>query len=167
MAIIISGKTKCDFCRGVIEDGQDATSFGHFVSNESDPLAIFNDGAFHFECFRNHPLAETAQKRSEELLRRLAPANRVCVVCNKRITDPDNYFTVWHLTDDATAPLYGYNYTQAHTSCLPKWAELRQVYKLVNDLYLSGSWRGDALKAVLLELEEAIQDSGDHSVYSH
>lgn len=162
MAIIINGKTKCQFCGAVIEDGQKAASFGHFVSNELDPLAIFNDGAFHFDCFRNHALAEEAQKRSEELLQRLAPANRVCVVCNKLITDPDDYFTVWYLTDNPVSPLYAYNYTQAHISCLPKWAELRQVYKLINGLHLSGSWCGDALKPVLLELEEAIQHSGDH-----
>jgi len=141
MAIIISGKTKCHFCGAVIEHGQDSTSFGHFVSNELDPLGIFNDGAFHFDCFKNHPLAGKAQKRSEELLQRLAPGNRVCVVCNGQIMDPDDYFTLWYLTDNPRDPLYAYNYVQAHTSCLPKWAELRQIYKLVNDLYLSGSWR--------------------------
>jgi len=87
-------------------------------------------------------------------------------VCSKLITNPDDYFTIGHLTDNSASPLYAYNYTQAHTSCLPRWAELRPVYKLVNELYLSGSWRGDALKAVLLKLEEAIQDSGNLSAFS-
>lgn len=157
MAIIINGKTKCDFCGALIEDGQEATSFGHFINNERDPLAIFNDGAFHLHCFRNHPLADGAQKRSEEILQRLAPNNRVCVVCNERITNPDDYFTVWHLTNNPAAPLYDYNYTQAHASCLPDWGELRQVYKLLKDLQLSESWRGHALESILRELEEALQ----------
>jgi hypothetical protein len=163
VAIIIRGKTKCGFCGAVIEDGQQATTFGHFVGNESDPLAIFNDGAFHLGCFRNHPLADKAQKRSEELLQRLAPGNRVCVVCNEQIMDPDDYFTLYYLTDNPSDPLYDYNYTQAHSSCLPKWAALRRVSKLVKDLHLSGSWRGNALESVLLKLEEALKKSEECS----
>lgn len=159
MAIIISGSTKCDFCGAVIEDGQEATSFGHFVGNESDALAIFNDGAFHVECFLTHPLAEKAQQRSEEISQRFALGNRICVVCNKQITKPDDYFSIGHLTDDLAAPLYVYNYTQAHTSCLPKWVNIREVLKLLSELYLSGTWRGDTLKTVLVELEYATHES--------
>ena len=165
MAIIINGKTKCDLCGALIGDGQKATSFAHFISNERDPLAIFNDGAFHSYCFRNHPLADKAQKRSEEILQRLAPNNRICVVCNELITNPDDYFTVWHLTDIPAAPLYDYNYTQAHSSCLPQWADLRKVYALVKDLHLSESWGGQALGIILLELESAIQHSRDNSEF--
>ena len=157
MAIIIRGKTKCHFCGAVIEDGQEVSSFPHFINNELDPLSVFDDGAFHRECFNNHPLAEKAQKRYEEILQRNGPANRECVVCKKQITNPDDYFTIGHLTDNPAAPLYDYSYTQAHSSCLPDWAELRQVYKLLKDLHLSGSWRGHALESVLLELEEALQ----------
>ena len=163
MGIIISGKTKCGFCGAVIEDGQKATLFGNFVANELDPLALFNDGAFHSDCFWNHPLAEKAEERLAELLQRLGPGNRVCVVCDKQIEDPDDYFTLWYLTDDPAAPLYEYNYTQAHTSCLPNWAELRKVYRLIKDLQSSKSWRGKVLERILPELEEAIRNSGNDS----
>jgi len=155
MAIIIRGKTKCHFCGTVIEEGQKVSSFPHFVSNELDPLSVFDNGAFHLDCFQNHPLAEKAERRYEEILQRNGPGDRVCVVCNKQITNPDDYFTIGHLTDDQAAPLYVYNYTQAHSSCLSDWAELRRVYELVNDLQLSGKWRGNALEAILLELEKA------------
>lgn len=157
MAIIIRGKTNCHFCGAVIDDGQEVTSFPHFINNELDPLSVFDDGAFHSECFRNHPLAEKARNRYEEILQRNDPANRNCVVCNRRITNPDDYFTIGHLTDDATAPLYDYNYTHAHSSCLPDWVELRRIYKLIGDLHSSGSWRGHALESILRELEEAKQ----------
>jgi len=158
MAIIIRGHTKCRFCGSVIEEGKEVTSFPHFVNNELDPFSVFDDGAFHSDCFYKHPLADNAEKRYEEILKRNGPSNRVCVVCNKPITDPDDYFTIGHLTDDQAAPLCAYNYTQAHSSCLSHWAELRQVYELVKDLQLSGKWGGEGLKSVLLDLEKAIQD---------
>lgn len=163
MAIIIRGKTKCQFCGTVIEDGEEVRSFPHFISNELDPLSVFDDGAFHEKCFHNHPLAEKAQRRYEEILQRNGPTNRECVVCKKQITDPDDYFTIGHLTDSPAAPLYDYNYTQAHSSCLRHWPELRKVTTLVKDLHLSESWGGQALGIILLELENAIQNSGDNS----
>lgn len=160
MAIIILGKTKCHFCGAVLDNGQEVSSFPHFINNELDPLSVFDDGAFHRQCFYNHPLAAKAEKRYEEILQRHSPANRKCVVCQKQFTNPDDYFTIGHLTDNPAAPLYDYNYTQAHSSCLGSWAELRHVYEMVKDLHLSGSWRGLALESILKELEEAIQNSG-------
>ena len=165
MAIIIRDKTKCHFCGAVIQAGQEVISFPHFINNELDPLSVFDDGAFHLECFNIHPLAEKAQKRYEEILQRNGPANRECVVCKKQITNPDDYVTFGHLTDNSAAPLHDYNYTQAHSSCLQRWAKLPHVYELLKDLHLSGSWRGNALETVLLELKEAIQNSGAYNVH--
>jgi hypothetical protein len=166
MAIIIRGKTKCHFCGTVIKDGQEVRSFPHFITNELDPLSVFDDGAFHEECFDNHPLADKALKRYEEILQRNGPACRYCVVCKKQITDPDDYFTMGHLTDNPATQLYDYNYTHAHSSCLQQWAELRKVHKLVKNLHLSEYWRGQGLARILLELEEAMQNSEDSSASS-
>lgn len=157
MAIIIRGKTKCHFCGAIIEEGQSVSSFPHFIRNELDPLSVFDDGAFHLDCFHNHPLAGEAEQRYEEILERNGPGKRVCVVCNQQITNPDDYFTLGHLTAERASPLYGYNYTQAHNSCLSDWGELRKVVELIKELQLSGKWRGDGLTSVLLELEQAIQ----------
>lgn len=164
MALIILGKSKCGFCGAVIEEGQALSGFPPFVSNELDPLSVFNDAAFHTECLNNHPFAGKARKRCEELLQRHAPANRICVVCNNLITLPDDYFLTGHLTDDAATPLYHYNYTQAHISCLPNWTELQQAHKLLSDLAMSGSWRGDGLKAVLTKLQHALQSAENGSM---
>ena len=163
MAIIIRGKTKCQFCGAVIEDGEEVRSFPHFVSNELDPLSVFNDGAFHEMCFHNNALAEKAEKRYKEILQRNGPGHRDCVVCTKQITNPDDYFSLGHLTDNPADPLHDYNYTQAHLSCLRHWADLRKVYALVKDLHLSESWGGQALKSILLELETAIRNSNGNS----
>jgi len=159
MAIIIRGKTKCSICGAVIEDGQTVSSFPHFIQNELDPLAVFNDGAFHLECFRNQPLARKAEKLYDEMLRRLSPAHRRCIVCNKPVNDPDDYFGVGYLAEDESDPAHVYNYTQAHSSCLPAWRQLRDAYRLIKSLRLSPRWRGQTLDRVLSQLEKAIQHS--------
>jgi hypothetical protein len=159
VAIIICGQTKCSLCGFVIEDGQRASSFPHFIQNELDPLSIFNDGAFHLDCFRRHPLAEKAEKLYEEMLQRLSAEHRTCVVCHKPVTDPDDYFGIGLLTEDERTPVHLYNYTQGHSSCLPKWKHLRQAHKLIRDLRFSPSWRGHSLDGILLQLEKAIEDS--------
>ncbi len=152
MAILIYGKTECPLCRKLIQRGQEVVTFSPFVSNELDPLWVFNDGAFHAGCFYEHPLAEEAQARYNEVRERHGPGNRFCVVCKREIRDPDDYFAVGHLVEDVFHPLYSYNYTQTHRSCLPKWAELPYVYELLEDLKQSGSWRGKSLDELLAEL---------------
>ena len=156
MAIVIRGKTKCQFCGKVIAEGQEVVSFPNFVTNQMDPLRVFSDGAFHAECFYSHPLAQKAQGRYDEVLTRNGPGNRVCVVCEKEIKDPDEYFTLGHLTEDEGAQVYPYNYVQAHSSCLPNWREVAYVTKLVQDLKDSGTWQGNALGILLAELKEAM-----------
>jgi hypothetical protein len=156
MAIVIRGETKCQFCGKVIVEGQEAVSFPNFVANQMDPLSVFSDGAFHAECFHSHPLAQKAQGRYEEVLVRNGPGNRVCVVCEKEIIDPDEYFTFGHLIEDESGPVYRYNYVQAHSSCLPKWRELAYATTLIQDLKDSGTWQGKALGILLAELREAM-----------
>jgi hypothetical protein len=157
MAIIISGKTKCESCGKIIEVDQEAVSFPHFVANEMDPLWVFCDGAFHAQCFYAHPLAQVAQRRYKDLLRHNGPGNRACVVCKKEIQAPDEYFTLGHLTEDKAVPLYHYNYIQAHRSCLSAWRDLAFVIKLIEGLKDSGTWRGNALDDLLAELEKALR----------
>ncbi|MFL6286025.1 MAG: hypothetical protein ACJ74Q_23020 [Pyrinomonadaceae bacterium] len=155
MAILIYGKTECLLCGKPIYEGQEIVAFSPFVSNELDPLWVFNDCAFHTECFNEHPLAEEAQARYKEVRERHGPGNRFCVVCKKEIFDPDNYFAVGHLVEDVFHPLYRYNYMQAHRSCLPKWAELSYFYELLEDLRQSGNWLGKNLDEFLAELRNA------------
>jgi predicted nucleic acid-binding Zn ribbon protein len=155
MAIIVDGMM-CSLCGKPIEKGQQIIAFASFVANELDPLWIFNDGAFHSECFYKHPLAEKAQARQKEVLEQLGPGNRFCVVCKRKIIDHDDYFTLGHLTEDERHPLYRYNYVQAHRSHLSKWSELPYVYELIVDLERSSTWRGNTLNRLLIELRESL-----------
>lgn len=155
MAIIIRGKSKCMLCGRLLQQGQDIVSFSPFVGNELDPLWRFSDAAFHEACLREDGVAEEAQKRYEELKNRTAPGNRTCVVCKREITEPDDYFSLGHLTDDPGHLLYHYNYVQAHRSHLPEWPELTRLLKLLETFKQGGMWRGAALDHVIRELEDA------------
>ena len=149
MAILIFGKSKCSICGAVIQDGQEIVSFPPFVGNELDPLYLFHDTAFHEECFRRHPLAETASLLIREMQVKTAPNNRRCAVCTQAISDPDDYFTLGHLVSDKDHALYPFNYAQFHSSCLPQWEQRAYVTDLLSALQASGKWKGGSLKWVL------------------
>jgi len=155
MAIVIGGKSRCPICGNVIKDGQEIVSFPPFVGNELDPLWFFSDAAFHASCFQEHPLAQEALHRSEELLRHIPPSNRLCVICKREIEEFDDYFSLGHLVADPAHPLFRYNYLQAHRSHLAQWPELSQLSKLIQDLKESGAWRGPALDYILTVLKKA------------
>lgn len=159
MAIILRGKTNCPLCGKLLEEGQEIVSFSPFISNDLDALWPFSDAAFHSTCFHNHPLSSEAIARDEEARKKTGPGNRACVVCNVQIKDPDDYFALGYLVSDLRKPLYPYNYTQAHISCLPQWPELLHVYDLIKDLKQSGKWKGKGLDDLISILQHAVDDA--------
>ena len=68
MAIILRGKTRCPICGQVLEKGQKLVAFSKFISDQADPLAMFDDAALHEDCFRSHPLAGQATERWDAVL---------------------------------------------------------------------------------------------------
>jgi hypothetical protein len=159
MAVFIVGRTCCPLCERVIKEGEDIISFSPFVANQLDPLWIFSDGVFHADCFHREPLSHKALERYQEIRRRLGPGNRFCVVCEEEIKDPDNYFTLGYLTEDESEPLYKYNYTQVHRSCLSNWPELSRVFAEIDKFNISGKWEGDALDRILADLARYFESS--------
>jgi hypothetical protein len=133
----------------VIQSGQQTVSFPPFVGNELDPLYLFHDSSFHEECFRQHPLAETATLRVREMQAKTVPHNWLCAVCMQPIIDPDDHFTLGHLVSDKTHALFPYNYVQFHRSCLPQWERHVYVKDLLSELHASGKWKGGSLKWIL------------------
>jgi hypothetical protein len=142
----------------VIEERQDIIAFSAFLGNELDPLWLFNDAAFHRECFNNHPLAKVAETRWQEIRERMGPGpgNRGCVVCKERVTDPDDYFAIGHLIADPSHPLYRFNYTLAHISHLKQWEDLPLLCELLTKLKESPGWRGKSLDYLLADLQKAL-----------
>jgi len=132
VALLIRGASSCPICNQVIQVHDDVISFPPFIPNEFDPLYLFHDANFHRDCFLNHPFANAATKRYEEL--ETHHQTRIDVITNTPITDPDDYFMLGHLTDDATDPLYRYNYLHLRRSKLSNWTDLEKVYRLIKAL---------------------------------
>jgi hypothetical protein len=81
---------------------------------------------------------------------------RIDAITNVLITDPDDYFTLGHLSDDENDPLYPYNYVHLRRSMLSSWTDLEKVYLLVKKLEASGTWKGIGLKWAADVLEKAL-----------
>ena len=154
MAIFVPG-IRCSLCGRAIQSADDAVMFSPFVSNQADPLYVFNDAVVHVACFREHPLAEAARARYEEVRERTNPKNRLCFVCGEQITNPDDYLAFGHLVDDPKHPLHSLNYAQFHRSCLGSWSALSDTIRNLETLDHSGTWKGDALKRLIKELRLA------------
>jgi len=156
MAILIEGM-KCSLCSRSMTKSQATVSFSPFVSNEADPLFRFSDGVFHKECFQKEPLAEMAKARCVEVREQSIPENRRCRVCGKTIVNPDDYLPLGHLTNDRLHPLYQFNYTHLHRSCLHQWPDLGRVTDLAEKHLETGAWKGNGMRWILKALKSLDQ----------
>ena len=154
MAILVSGAL-CPLCGRPMLKGQKTVTFSPFVANESDPLWKFSDGAFHEECFQRDPLADAAERRWREFDERRAPAHRRCYICEKPITNPDDYVPFVHLTDDPSHPLHRLNFAAFHRSCLRRWSDLGLVYEIAVTQMRVGAWKGRGMQWLIDTLKDA------------
>lgn len=157
MAIFGEGMA-CRICGMPLMNGQSVTAFSPFVQNEADPLSFFSDAVFHEECFHRHELSFDAQSRYKIVLDRYKPANRVCAVCNQLISDPDNVFSLGHLTSDETHAIHRYNYAHFHRPCIGQWPQLAQVAEFAAAQMESGAWRGSGMQITADALRTAMID---------
>ncbi len=151
MALFIPGM-QCVLSGRTITSVNEAVMFPPFVSNEADELFVFSDAVVHADIFREHPLASRAQARYEEFHERMAPANRLCVACGQRITDPDDYLCLGHLIADSTQALHRFNYAHFHRSCLSRWPELPVLICELKMLSATGAWKGVGLEQLIREI---------------
>ncbi|MDR1191180.1 MAG: hypothetical protein LBK60_05875 [Verrucomicrobiales bacterium] len=151
MAIFIPGMC-CSISGRVIKSADEVVMFSPFVSNQADPLHAFSDAVIHIEVFRKHPLMAQVQTRYEECRQQNLPKSRLCLVCGKQITDPDDYLGLGHLVDDKRHKLNRFNYAHFHYSCLAGWPELPELINNLERFEQSGEWKGPALKWCIKEL---------------
>jgi hypothetical protein len=154
MAVIIRGKTRCRLCDEQIGEGDEVVAFSVLVANTNDPLWRFNDAAMHRKCFDHHPDSALATRRWEEARERMGPGHRPCAACGSEVLDPDDHFSLGHLTDDPSSPLFPYNYTHLHRSHIVEWPDLVKVMVLLEDLSESGAWGGGSLRWAIDELRQ-------------
>ena len=151
MALFMPGM-RCSISGRILQSADEVVAFPAFIPNEADPLHIFNDTVVHVDVFRAHPLAAKAQARYEETRQRTAPGNRLCLICGKRITEPDSYLGLGYLVDSATHPLCQFNYAHFHRACLAAWTKRPQLIIELDNLNRSGSWKGGSLERLLKQL---------------
>ena len=148
MALLIQNKTVCNLCGEVIAEGEDALTFPAFILNENDPLYYFSDASFHSACVHKKPIGEKALFWANEWLNKTGPGKRKCCVCEEEVTDPDNYFLIEHLTDDKNHPVYRFNYTHLHRSCIKFWKNRDKLSNLIAEMQASGKWAGAYLDQI-------------------
>jgi hypothetical protein len=110
VALILEGKTTCPICGKVLKTGEEIMGFPAFVSNQADPLLLFNDAGFHKDCVLAHALWPTLNWRMREYDEKTGPGHRKGLVCGEEITHPDEYFGLGHLTDNPAHALFQFNY---------------------------------------------------------
>lgn len=153
MSIFLEGAV-CKICQKPMFAHQKIVSFPPFVSNELDPIWLFNDRSFHSECVDNHAYGQAAQDRLKQAQKLRDDWPPRCFVCNQTITNPDEYFTFGHITDDISDELYSYNYLQCHTGCIRKWPEVRRILLDLEKLNTSGKWNNSALLLIISEISK-------------
>jgi predicted nucleic acid-binding Zn ribbon protein len=160
MAILMRGTTTCQICGKVIEEGEDAMLFPHFVMNECDELYPFSDSACHSACLRNLPLGGALGAASEAYLSRTGPGRRRCVVCGNETLDPDDYLLIGYLGAPAEGPLQDFNFTHLHKSHIPSWAEADRFRSLATEALASGRWKGPQLPDLIQVIDAARRSQG-------
>ena len=148
MAIFILGMS-CAISGRQIESASQAIAFPAFVSNEADPLLIFNDAVVHAEEFALHPLASRAISRLEEFRSQTTPSARACLHCKRPITNPDDYIGFGHITDARNVRLHSLNYCHLHRTCVAAWSMRGQALADLELLEKSGDWKGNGLRELI------------------
>lgn len=154
MAIILLGQTLCVICGSVLTEEDEVVGFPAFVFNEADPLRDFNDAGVHARCFEKHPLKVDVAERVGEFLERNKPEARVCVVCDRPVTDHREHFAIPHLTDDSGLPIKSFNYNHFHRSCVPRWTSLQEFQMMLSDFEQTNVWKGNLLKRLVADVTE-------------
>jgi hypothetical protein len=157
VALVVDGM-KCSLCGEAMwhSKGDRITAFPPFVSNALDPISIFDDGAFHEECVRRHPLGSQALARTKYLFENRGRLRR-CASCGKAFTVDafEAACVFFELTGDPSQPAFRLNYHAVHPECLAGWDRLDEAIAAIEALWNSGAWGGDYLPNLLATLEAA------------
>ena len=146
MAFIFWGETQCPICSRAINQGDRIKGFPAFVSNEADPLWLFNEAAVHVECLERHPAKDSLMEAMKELAFKTSSAGRKCLVCGDEITHPDELFQTPLLTGDPWNALKRFNFVNIHIRHVPLWKDLQEYRNLLDEAERSGTWKGMGLQ---------------------
>ncbi|MCL2349816.1 MAG: hypothetical protein FWC50_16320 [Planctomycetaceae bacterium] len=152
MPLFFPGKTECKICKKPIEHGDRHYGFSPFVSNDLDPLVIFNDAMVHQECGNNSPLVQKALERYQFV--RSFPNN--CRITGEPILNPDDLIVLGFLTEDSNHPLFPYNCAKYLRKNFKTWEKNKWLIEQLEEYDASGLWGGDVLKRLIQDLKKII-----------
>jgi hypothetical protein len=153
MAILSAGKTSCAICGNVIERGDEAMLFPHFVLNEKDPLHALSDASCHAVCVNADHRGQAMLAAAEAYSRNTGPGKRTCAACGGEIVDPEDYCLIAWLGDPSTDPLGKFSYTHLHASHVRDWKQADEFLALAKAAVEGGRWQGDALPKLMRDVE--------------
>lgn len=132
MALFIEG-IKCAICGKKILSNDSKIMFPPITSDIDSKFYIFSDATVHTCCFEKHPLRRDFENLLREITENSSLSKRICIVCKKEITDPDDYFDTNYITDKQDDPLYKFNYKKMHKSCIHCWKEAIELLIILNN----------------------------------
>ncbi len=148
MVLVIYGATTCALCGRVLHHGEDITGFPPFFANQRAPEFVLSDGAAHDASLAAAPFGARALAKLAACKRRVQQP-KTCVVCEREITDPQDYFCTGPLSDSPDEPIAAVDWVEAHVGCLAAWRDLPAFVAVVEEVSRSPLWEGDALEYLL------------------
>lgn len=152
MGLLILGATRCPICARLIEQEDSIVNFPPIFVNEHHAVFEVTDAVVHRSCLAERPYAQLAIRKlaaCEE--RRLLP--RVCRICGRSISDPDDYFGTGPLADDPAEDVARLDWFEAHIQCLRTWAGRSRLAEDLRAVSGSPVWEGDILEKLASALE--------------
>jgi hypothetical protein len=114
-----------------IHDG--VVAFPAFVRDKKDPLYIFHDSVAHETCLQQHPLKGLLEQILNDLEIKLAPENRNCFICGRKISNPNDYMAFGCMSSDKNSLLFPLNFQQYHISCFRNSKNKNQIEVLLKE----------------------------------
>ena len=151
MALAIPGML-CKICQNPLQMGDKIYNFPPFVSNDLDPIVIFNDTLTHQECGKDNPLVQKALERYKFMMS--IPNN--CCITGEPIPSPDDIVVLGFLTEDCNHPLFPYNCAKYHIKNFKIWEKNKWLIEQLEEYDTSGLWGGDVLKRLIKQLNKII-----------
>jgi hypothetical protein len=152
MALYVPGQ-QCAVCGRRVESAEAKVLFPQFTSNQADPLFKLSDAVVHAACLEQHPEVERLKMRLADFDRARSKRVKLCTVCGQQITNPDEYFTLGFLGDNESAR--GWNYSDFHHTCLPRWVELLAALQWTERAIEQGQWTKASMHWLQTALREA------------
>lgn len=153
MALFIAGRTTCPLCGLLVQETDEAFNFPPLFLNARHEVFEISDSVVHRSCLESRSYSQLAQdKLAAYNERRGAP--KLCKICGRVISTPDEYFSTGPLSDDPGEEVAQFDWFEAHSGCLRSWDGTPQ---LIDDLLYaarSDDWEGNVLHDLAERLEE-------------